>query len=203
MDPSSMAYSICRTLCRLNSSMIQMKHKTWLSPFLKIFVTLFSLFLLSRLLDWPKVFALSQQANYVYLSAAFFIFILANVFGSVSWHFVMRSKYNDIPFRDTCSTYWTGLFFNSFLPSNIGGDIAKAYKIVKRHHRTSFFIASILLDRIMNLSVLISFGILGFYFTFESFRFPVLICVLFGIGVVILLTQTKTIPSKTLYIAFT
>ena len=58
---------------------------------------------------------------------------------------------------------WTiSLFFNLFLPSAVGGDIAKAYYISKDSGKKMASITSVLVDRFFGLMAVISIGMLAF-----------------------------------------
>ncbi len=54
------------------------------------------------------------------------------------------------------------LFFNLFLPSAVGGDIAKAYYIYKDSGKKMASITSVLLDRFFGLMAMISIGFVAF-----------------------------------------
>ncbi|OGW84361.1 MAG: hypothetical protein A3C35_01675 [Omnitrophica bacterium RIFCSPHIGHO2_02_FULL_46_11] len=57
-----------------------------------------------------------------------------------------------------------GLFFNLFLPSAVGGDIAKAYYLYKDSGKKMVSITSILIDRFFGLMSVIAIGMLAFLF---------------------------------------
>src|SRR3989338_1054307 len=61
---------------------------------------------------------------------------------------------------------WTiSLFFNLFLPSAVGGDIAKAYYIAKDSGKKLASVTSVLIDRFFGLMATISIGFVAYFFS--------------------------------------
>jgi uncharacterized membrane protein YbhN (UPF0104 family) len=51
------------------------------------------------------------------------------------------------------------MFFNSFLPTNVGGDVVKGYIVARDQGQAGFVVASLLLDRAINLGLLFCLGV--------------------------------------------
>lgn len=79
--------------------------------------------------------------------------------GASSWFFILRVRIRHIRFRDVLSVHWTGMFFNTFLPSNVGGDVVKGCLMAQGKNATGFVVASVLLDRLLNLGLLLIIGL--------------------------------------------
>ncbi len=125
----------------------------------KIAVSLVGLGLAYRLADAEQLKDMLQGASYGWLAVGVLTSLLGNLFGTLSWNRVINSRASDIPLRDVFISYWTGLFFNTFLPSTIGGDVAKGLRIVSNHRRPLYFVLTIIIDRIINLTVLVLIGL--------------------------------------------
>jgi uncharacterized protein (TIRG00374 family) len=67
--------------------------------------------------------------------------------------------------------YWAGFFFNNFLPSNVGGDISRL-ALLRRTRRLAEFAASILVERLVGLAILLLLAIVGLVLRPHYFDFP-------------------------------
>jgi len=81
----------------------------------------------------------------------------------VRWYLLVRAL--DLPFtlRDACRLGLVGVFFNTFLPGSIGGDVLKAYFIARENReRKTRAVATVLIDRALGLFGLVLFvAVLG------------------------------------------
>lgn len=100
---------------------------------------------------------------------------------------------------------WTiSLFFNLFLPSAVGGDIAKAYYIYKDSGKKMASVTSVLLDRFFGLTATISIGFLAFLLGREHIDDPKIGHVLFWatgivlVGVLFVMSRRFSKPAKSL-----
>jgi uncharacterized membrane protein YbhN (UPF0104 family) len=124
-------------------------------------------------------------------AAAALLLVLGGFAGAASWFCVLRLRLPELRFRDTAACHWSGMFFNSFLPSNVGGDVVRGWLVSRllpaspprEEHaqqsrgglshimtceskdRFGFIAVSLLLDRAVNLVMLLGIG--GFALLFE------------------------------------
>jgi len=84
--------------------------------------------------------------------------------GAASWLFILRARLPAIPFRAVAACHWSGMFFNSFLPSNVGGDVVKGYLLARERGQAGFVAASVLLDRAIHLALLLGIGVFALLF---------------------------------------
>ncbi len=95
-----------------------------------------------------------------HLALAALILVCGGIAGALSWYSVIRAGGIDVPFSRILAMHWCGMFFNSFLPSNIGGDFYKGWMLVReRDTRISPVAAGIIVDRVLNFSLLILTGL--------------------------------------------
>jgi len=108
---------------------------------------------------WPWLFAAQIPLAVLLLAAA------------LRWHVLMRARDVGIRFRETYAIMLTGWFFNQTMPSNTGGDFAKAIAVGLDHPtRRSDAIMSILVDRLTGLATLLVFALLGALANLELLR---------------------------------
>lgn len=79
------------------------------------------------------------------------LFFLSNLIGSWLWARLLRAQGVPIPYYKAASYYFVGLFFNNFLPSNIGGDIARISDARKHAEHVSPVFSATLMDRLIGV----------------------------------------------------
>lgn len=83
------------------------------------------------------------------LGAAFLLLITSNVLGSWQWDRLLQVVNIRIPFWKVCAYYHVGLFFNNFLPANIGGDIARVLDASRYGMSRATAVSSVIMDRLI------------------------------------------------------
>lgn len=75
----------------------------------------------------------------------------------IRWHYLVRAQGIPIPFRRSVQAAFVGLFFSTFLPGLLSGDVVKGYYVVRTvPGRATSTISSILFDRVVGTSGLIA-----------------------------------------------
>ncbi len=90
-----------------------------------------------------------------------FLFALSNLLGTLQWWLLLRIQGIGITPKAALYYYFVGLFFNTFLPTNIGGDVYKAYDLSKRVKRKEGVIAATIMDRLMGFVALVALALLA------------------------------------------
>lgn len=113
-----------------------------------ISVTLFAW--LFRNVRWENIAATLEHARPEWLAAAFGLMLASNLLGAFQWNRLLDAVGIRIPFWKVCSYYHVGLFFNNFLPANVGGDLARVLDAARGPEatRTSAF-STVVLDRMI------------------------------------------------------
>jgi uncharacterized membrane protein YbhN (UPF0104 family) len=153
-------------------------------PFMKVGLSIFLLYWVSRNINTRESLHLLLSAQWPFIISAFLTCLASNLFGTLSWYWSLKSVLKLIHLPTVISAYWIGLFFNMVLPSNVGGDIFKGYHIVQHHRERGFLIASIVFDRLLNLSWLGIIGIISVSFVFLDHLYA------FGVGLGVAITIT-------------
>jgi glycosyltransferase 2 family protein len=115
-------------------------------------VTVALLALLARTIDLA-----SLRALFVRLPAWFYFLSLAVVLGGQivyawRWWLLLTGAGVGVPFVLVVRQYFVAVFINNFLPSSVGGDVAKIYYLGRDHgYRT--VAASVVVDRLLGLGV--------------------------------------------------
>ena len=121
--------------------------KQWIRPVVSIalLVLLFSL-----LVDIDDVWTAVVQARLEGMAMAIAFIILALIVSAIKWGILLRAQVASISLPYLFNTYLIGLFFNNFLPSNIGGDVVRITDIAKRTGRGPEAVASVVGERLIS-----------------------------------------------------
>lgn len=108
------------------------------------------IFLLSKI-SIAEINSLLAKLDGFYLLAGVVTFFVSNLIGSYQWHVLLKSSGIVLPYHKSFRFYFVGLFFNNFLPANVGGDAVKIYDVTKIGGSVYQVIAVTLLDRIIGI----------------------------------------------------
>lgn len=114
---------------------------------------------------WQSHVVEGQAIHVGYLVAAFAIYLPAALLTFFRWYLLVRAV--DLPFRllDALRLGLVGLFFNTFLPGSVGGDIIKAAVLAGEQSRRTVAVATVIMDRLIALWALVWFvALLGGFF---------------------------------------
>lgn len=83
------------------------------------------------------------------------IYIAAQLLSSLRWQLICHGLQLPATWRYLLNLYFIGMFFNSFLPTSVGGDAIKSYTLGKTTHSHLKAAQSILLDRLSGMTALL------------------------------------------------
>lgn len=107
-------------------------------------------FLLTRISIEDAIEAL-RHLDKSMMGVAIVIFFVSNFLGALQWYRLLRASGIDLPFIRAFRFYFVGLFFNNFLPANIGGDAVKVYDVTRVGSSVYQVIAVTMLDRVIGI----------------------------------------------------
>lgn len=119
---------------------------------LKIGVTIAIIVFLFARVDLAAMGRNLARANLALLALALALYFLAIVVGVVKWRVLARAQNLNASFSDLLAYSLVGLFFGNLLPSNVGGDVVRAYGLVRASGRAEASAISVLVDRLMGLT---------------------------------------------------
>jgi len=118
---------------------------------LKIAVTVLLMAFLLRRISLAELESLLRGMDRVLLATAVAVFFVSNVAGWLQWHVLLRAADVSLKRRASFRFYFVGLFFNNFLPANIGGDVVKVLDVARLGVDPYRVIAVTLLDRLLGV----------------------------------------------------
>ncbi len=106
--------------------------------------------LFSLLVDVNDVWTAIMAARPDGIALAIALIILALLVSAIKWGILLRAQVATISLPYLFNTYLVGLFFNNFLPSNVGGDVARIADIAKRTGKAPEATASVIGERLIS-----------------------------------------------------
>jgi uncharacterized protein (TIRG00374 family) len=144
---------------------------------------LFSVALIAVLL-WriplPRVAAALASADPRSLGAAALVMLVSNLLGSYQWWRLLHVADIRIPLWKACAYYHVGLFFNNFLPANIGGDIARIADSSRHGASTGAAVSAVLMDRLIGTVALAGLALLTTFPAVDRFHLAIAYLCLVG-----------------------
>jgi uncharacterized membrane protein YbhN (UPF0104 family) len=127
----------------------------------KLAVSVVLLALLFSRIDAGSLWANARRASLAWLIAALGIYFI-NVLASVwRWHLLLDAQRIEISPKDLFGSFLVALFFNNFLPSNIGGDFIRIRDSAKAAGSKTLATTVVLADRVIGLIGLVLVAALG------------------------------------------
>jgi uncharacterized protein (TIRG00374 family) len=103
------------------------------------------------------------------------VLLASNVLGSLQWHLLLGSSGIQLSFSQSFRFYFVGLFFNNFLPANIGGDAVKIYDVSRVGSDVYQVTAVTVLDRLIGIFSLCLLAVVAAFWSQGSFGFYIAI----------------------------
>ncbi len=119
---------------------------------LKIVVSLGLIIFLLRRRSPQELASYLNDLDPLLMISAVGVFFLSSLLGAVQWHVLLRAGGIDLAFQRSFRFYFVGLFFNNFLPANVGGDAIKIFDVVKKGNDPHKVFAVTLLDRVFGIT---------------------------------------------------
>jgi len=115
-------------------------------------------FVLSNL-EWTEIREVMLHPHWGWLFGALAVYAVSVFGGALQWAWILKAAGIEAPRREIRRLYFIGLFFNNFLPANIGGDAYKIVDLGRKEKRSMGVFCSTLLDRLIGLTALTSLAV--------------------------------------------
>jgi glycosyltransferase 2 family protein len=146
--------------------MLNKKVKDNLIFAVKVSLSIAAITYVLKKVNFDDIVSIIKSAGILYMIFAFLFFVISKLISADRTLMILRQYKVPISIWDNLKLYWTGMFYNIFLPGGIGGDIYKTIEI-NRLHRNGIKISagSVLMDRIAGVTALIFLALLCLPFT--------------------------------------
>ncbi|MCK4547077.1 MAG: flippase-like domain-containing protein [Candidatus Eisenbacteria sp.] len=105
--------------------------------------------------------AMAQLANFCMISL-----------NALRWWVMLRAQGTPVSLPLAIYYYFFGAFFNSFMPTSIGGDLIRVISVSEHTGRKSVALASVVVERLLGFFTLVPLGLVGIALTFRDFQSP-------------------------------
>jgi glycosyltransferase 2 family protein len=149
----------------------------WLSEnrsmLLRLLGTLIATILIVLLIQqegWSKIVEAAKRITPANFFLALLSLLISRIFVIARWHVLLRSGGVKIPFSRSAELTLMGLFANNFLPTTVGGDVARLAGIMQMGFDRAICVASIAADRLVGMAGMLFTLPLGLIPTWEALR---------------------------------
>lgn len=110
------------------------------------------LVLLFRQQDWGEFWQALRQVSWLNLGLVIGLMLGSRLAVSGRWHVLLRSGGVDISWVQTARITFAGLFLSNFLPTTIGGDVARLAGALRLGYDRAVSLASLMVDRLVGMA---------------------------------------------------
>lgn len=141
-----------------------------------------------------------KKASYELILPAFFLHLIGFSLTSLRWKILIRAQGINVNFSKLFHYYFMAAFFNTFLPSTIGGDTVRALESRKLIGNTTKSFMVVIIERLTGVMALFLIAAtavalkLSESINLEKIIWGFLLAVLLGSGILIATTNPKTAP---------
>jgi uncharacterized membrane protein YbhN (UPF0104 family) len=129
----------------------------------KLLVTAAFLWWLSRYMDLAAIKHSLAGFSMLVILAGFVLHVSSYLAGAVRWWYLFCYLAGPVRFRQVLPSYFLGVFFNNFLPSAYGGDLARSARLYVSGMSGNALVGSAVMDRLLGLAAVIAIGGLALF----------------------------------------
>ena len=158
---------IQRNLTKLREfHVLNKKVKERLILILKVILSLIAIIYVLKRISLVDIADILKSARILFLGLAFLLFVVSKLMAAFRTLLILNHYSIPISRWDNLKLYWTGMFYNLFLPGGIGGDVYKTV-VINNMHTSGIKISAgaVLMDRIGGVTALIVLALLFIPFT--------------------------------------
>lgn len=118
---------------------------------LKVLGSLVFLWWIIFKVNWAEVWSYLQKITFFQIVLFIIAYMLGMLISTYKWQRLAAHKDIRLPFFDFFSSYYAATFINNFMPSFVGGDSFKVYKIGSIEKKYKEAASSVIMDRLTGL----------------------------------------------------
>ncbi len=119
-----------------------------------------------------KIWDILKGVNPLFFGLSLLVGVLLNVTSSWRWRILLLSKNLDVSLWRLLAYYYIGRFFNMFMPTSMGGDVARVWDLGKHTGDNYEALASVFMERFIGMVVLA--GVSGIVLLFHDTHLPII-----------------------------
>jgi uncharacterized protein (TIRG00374 family) len=118
--------------------------------------------------DLAKLWQTIVQADWLYFALSIALTPVLIFLSSWKWQVILRAQGISASGWRLFWLYMVGYFFNTVLPTNVGGDVVRAYALGKSTGENAKAFASVFIERFTGLTALILVAVIAFFAALRS-----------------------------------
>ncbi len=134
---------------------------------LRVAVTLVLLALVLSRADLAELATLARTVVPALVLLGYALHLVMVLLNAWRWQILVRAQGTSLGIPRLVSYYFVCMFFNTFTPTSIGGDVARVIDLARDTGRRSTALASVLVERVVGLLVLLPVSLFGLAFSFR------------------------------------
>jgi len=123
-------------------------------------------------IDWHALPKLLIGYRWEFAAVAFVGLMIQFPLSGLKWHAALKVCNVDLAFTRLTRFYCISHFVGQFLPTSIGGDAYRVYRVLPLVEPSSRAVTSIVIDRVVGLAALLFLGAVGAIYLLDHFRLP-------------------------------
>jgi uncharacterized protein (TIRG00374 family) len=131
------------------------------SLILKAFVSIALIIYLLSQTEYTAIYYSLISASPIYLFLALLTLFLGKILSGYRWQILLIAQDIKIPLRTLIGSLFVGQFFNSFLPTTIGGDAIRAYDTAVESKESAKAVTSVFMDRFIGVLALVTLAVIA------------------------------------------
>src|SRR5688572_14192518 len=96
-----------------------------------------------------------------WIALALIVYAAQQMIGVWRWERLLRAQHIEVERKKLAESIWVSMFFNNFLPSNIGGDVVRITDTAREAGSKTLATTVVLVDRALGLTALLVVAALG------------------------------------------
>jgi uncharacterized protein (TIRG00374 family) len=145
------------------------RKKRGIGFYLRILVSFALIFYVFYKAGLTELIETLKCADFFFLGMAFAITPVLIFLSSWKWQILLNAQGIKVSLSRLFALYLVGIFFNNIMPSNVGGDVIRAYELGEYTHKKAESMASIFMERFTGLTALIFMALIAFLIKMRSF----------------------------------
>ncbi len=126
---------------------------------IKIIISAGILIFLIYKIDFVTLIPAISSLKYYDFGLLAAVFAITIIPAAIRWNILLKSQNKGVKIFRLYKFYLIGYYFNNFLPTGVGGDIARAWMIVNYTNNLKLSVATIFIERILGLAATLSIAL--------------------------------------------
>ncbi len=137
--------------------------KKQMMSLVRFFISALLLYFVLKQAGLSEIWKIIRTADLNYMILFILVSPVLIFLSSWKWQVILKAQNINVSVGRLFVLYITGYFFNTFLPTNVGGDVVRAHILGKAVKDPAKIYSSVFLERFTGLTMLLFFAIIAFF----------------------------------------